>query len=318
MNRVEALPEAHPELWRGLPISSQYEQKKLLAEGVPGAGPGQHRLVVGGERQGSLRSFLRTSGFEFHVLVLGIYHLVLQHYLDDAESVIGCCLLERGSGGRTATLRPSHVFAEEDDSPAAFLAQVAGQLRAAPAVEADPAGASSWGAGRAPLFFLAAAADGGHLDPAETPAPGGLAILAASAGDDARPAEIRLSMPNALSAAVPAEEFARHLDAVLSLLLAEPDLRVGEVRSRLAAASEPAHRQIGDMQRRVADLWGGVLGVEGDALRETSNYFEVGGTSLNAFKLVNRVRVEFQHDISIRDIIDYPTVAEFSRLLLAR
>lgn len=329
MNPVEALSDSRSDLWRGIPISNQYQQRKLVGwerDSLPpdAVGPEQRRIVLENDRHRSLQSFLHSTGFAFNVVILGVYHLLLQRYLDDAESVIGCCLLERArSSGRTATLRPSHVYAEEDDSVTTLLAQIEHQLRAAPAIEIDPAGASSWGAGRAPVFFFVGAAtagavDGEDPDPLASPTSDHLIMLAAAAGDDTRPASIRLAIPAAMSRAVAAEDFARHFDVALSLMLSQRCPSIGDLKSQLDVSSELPRHQLDDMQQRVVALWGRVLGIEGDALRESSSYFEVGGTSLNAFKLVNRVRLEFQRDISVRDIMEFPTVREFSRLLLTR
>ena len=92
--------------------------------------------------------------------------------------------------------------------------------------------------------------------------------------------------------------------------------RVGEIKEHLGEGSEVPYRQLDEMQRRVIALWARVLGIAEDSLTETSNYYEVGGTSLNAFKLMNRVRVELQRDISIWEIIENPTIQQFSRVLL--
>ena len=320
-----AAPSAD-DLWSGLPGSNLYKQRKLTGwrepteDDVERTPERSERLLDAGLRA-ELDRFLAERARDFNAVMLGVFHLVLQWYLDDVESLVGSWLLAPSAGdgrGRPASvLRPSYVYAEDDVTVEDLLADIEGQLRSPRAV--DPDQLPAWASKRAPVFFFAGLAGGresvfGPADLLALPCAEGRVVAApvSSAGGMA----LAVSIPFTLSRTMDVEELHGRYERALSALVAGGDRPVGEVRRQLGGAAEVPYRQLEEMQRRVIALWAGVLGISVESLAESSSYFEVGGTSLNAFKLVNRVRVEFQRDLSIRDIIENPTVQEFSRLLL--
>jgi aryl carrier-like protein len=271
------MTESLDALWAGLPGSNVFRQKKLTGEA---AGAPETRTG-------------RCDGLQ-HVTVLGAYHLVLQWYLDDVESLIGCCV----ANGTATTIRASYVYSEDEDSVAQLLGDIERQLREGRALEVGADEPIAWDAKRVPVFFFAAG---------NARVPEGCVVVAAEAG------EVVVSMP---FASMDADDFQRRFDSALRALASGGHATVGELRAQLGDAAAVPYRQLDEMQRRLIDLWARVLGVPETTLDASSSYFEVGGTSLNAFKLVNRVRLELQRDVSIRDIIENPTIQEFSRLLL--
>ncbi|QFZ24669.1 non-ribosomal peptide synthase/polyketide synthase [Saccharothrix syringae] len=64
-------------------------------------------------------------------------------------------------------------------------------------------------------------------------------------------------------------------------------------------------------ERRVADVWAEVLGL--DAVGATDNFFALGGDSISSIRVVSRLRAEF--DLSPRDVFDHPTVAALAARL---
>jgi amino acid adenylation domain-containing protein len=62
----------------------------------------------------------------------------------------------------------------------------------------------------------------------------------------------------------------------------------------------------GDNEIALADIVGEVLGL--DRVGATDNFFEVGGNSLSATRVVSRVRRATGRDIAVRDLFDAPTV----------
>ena len=262
-----------------------------------------------GDRYAALKRFL--DGQSFNAVMLGAYHLVLQGYLDDVESLIGCCLLEPAQ--RRAVLRPSYVYIEDDEPVGALLGDVEQQLRSGNFIAVD----SSPMAQRAPVFFylgVEGAADSAVRNALMAHLPARRVTLTAI--EDAERVEVRVSAHSATARVFDLADFQRRYETALSSLLANRSASAGEIRSQLADAAEIPPHQLTEMQNRVIALWARVLGIAEDSLTEGSNYFEIGGTSLNAFKLVNRVRLEFQRDLSIRDIIENPTIREFARILL--
>ena len=85
--------------------------------------------------------------------------------------------------------------------------------------------------------------------------------------------------------------------------LPEPAARA-EPSSSFAAPSTPVERQM-------AGLWSGVLGVE--RIGVDDNFFELGGHSLLATQLISRVRETFEAEVSLRSLFETPTIAGLVR-----
>jgi amino acid adenylation domain-containing protein len=71
-----------------------------------------------------------------------------------------------------------------------------------------------------------------------------------------------------------------------------------------------------DVERTIAGIWQGVLGLEGIGVHE--NFFEIGGHSLLATQIVSRLRDSFDVDIGLRGFFEKPTIAELAVLLDAQ
>jgi acyl carrier protein len=61
------------------------------------------------------------------------------------------------------------------------------------------------------------------------------------------------------------------------------------------------------VERQLADLWSAVISIDRVGLHD--NFFEMGGDSLMAIKLISRVRQELGVDLPMRRLFDNPTVA---------
>ncbi len=68
-----------------------------------------------------------------------------------------------------------------------------------------------------------------------------------------------------------------------------------------------------EIESALASIWQEVLGVEKVGIRD--DFFELGGNSLSATKLVARVRESLQAQLEIRTVFRHPTIAELSRYL---
>jgi acyl carrier protein len=62
----------------------------------------------------------------------------------------------------------------------------------------------------------------------------------------------------------------------------------------------------------VLRVWRGVLNVEVDS---RANFFDLGGTALEAVLVVSRVSTQFGVELPLSSVFDYPTVAEFAAAL---
>ncbi|MDN5202355.1 beta-ketoacyl synthase N-terminal-like domain-containing protein [Fulvivirgaceae bacterium BMA10] len=66
-------------------------------------------------------------------------------------------------------------------------------------------------------------------------------------------------------------------------------------------------------EQKVAKHWGDLFGIE--KIGRYDNFFEIGGHSLLATILVNKLRKEFGKNLSIRDVMDHPTVNEIATVI---
>ena len=68
-----------------------------------------------------------------------------------------------------------------------------------------------------------------------------------------------------------------------------------------------------DSQRQLTSIWKEVLNL--DEVRIDDNFFEVGGDSLSAMKIINRIEQAFEKRISVASVLDNPTIQSLSELL---
>ena len=67
------------------------------------------------------------------------------------------------------------------------------------------------------------------------------------------------------------------------------------------------------IERKVAGIWRKLFGVE--KIGRTDNFYELGGHSLLATTMLSELRKFFGANISIRDVLDNPTVSDLSALI---
>lgn len=136
-----------------------------------------------------------------------------------------------------------------------------------------------------------------------------VAYLARAAGQEPRPAEVRAALADALpeymvpAAVVVLDELPRNASGKLDRhALPEPDPADGEtgVAGHRAGASTPAE---GVLAGIVAD----VLGIDTPGVDE--NFFELGGDSLSATRVVSKARSALGGEIGVRALFETPTVA---------
>lgn len=68
-----------------------------------------------------------------------------------------------------------------------------------------------------------------------------------------------------------------------------------------------------ETERRVGAIWSSVL--EGKQIYRTSHFFQLGGESLSAMRMITRVRRDFGMRVPVRAIFDIPTLDRFSAML---
>lgn len=68
-----------------------------------------------------------------------------------------------------------------------------------------------------------------------------------------------------------------------------------------------------DIERRLLSLWESVLPVQD--ISTNANFFEIGGHSLMATKLLSKIRSEFEVSIAISDVFHHPTIQQCAQLI---
>jgi acyl carrier protein len=67
-----------------------------------------------------------------------------------------------------------------------------------------------------------------------------------------------------------------------------------------------------DMVSTLLGIWRDVFGVP---VGVTDNFFDLGGDSFAALRVLARIRDELRCEISIADLLDYPTIAELTAVV---
>ncbi len=71
-------------------------------------------------------------------------------------------------------------------------------------------------------------------------------------------------------------------------------------------------------EKQLASIWAEVLNIEVDEISINSNFFDLGGNSLLAIKLLSRINHEFSTDIDFVVLFSKTTIQDFGKLILRR
>ncbi len=290
--------------WLGLPHSNLLSERRLLGVGALGADE-------------EMQDVLQSPAKEVHLpadceaLWLAASHMVLQSYLREPESVLG--VHHFAAPGASLLVGVSHIYAEDDEPAQEIIGRAAGHLEGLrPTADA----VLRAHAARSPLFFFESVR---VADPREVDhVLGRLSALPARPlrvvrTQVARHASMYTIMWSETERRLGLSEFERRLSEAAQALSTGREATVAEIRNRLASAM-PAPPDV-EVEARLAAVWAQVLGVPVEQITPNASYFDLGGNSLNAFNLANRIRREFHHDISIRDIVEHATLRGIAKLV---
>jgi acyl carrier protein len=68
-----------------------------------------------------------------------------------------------------------------------------------------------------------------------------------------------------------------------------------------------------ETEEMLAAMWQELIGLDRMGINE--NFFEIGGNSILALKLIHKINDFFQIEIPLRQLFDTPTVADFAAAL---
>jgi acyl carrier protein len=72
-----------------------------------------------------------------------------------------------------------------------------------------------------------------------------------------------------------------------------------------------------EWERRLAGLWGQVLGLPAGQVGLLDNFFHLGGNSLKTIQLVARIREEFGVEVPVTAVFEHSTVQDLARHCLS-
>jgi tyrocidine synthetase-3 len=70
------------------------------------------------------------------------------------------------------------------------------------------------------------------------------------------------------------------------------------------------------IEKRLVQLWSGVLNLKEEDVGIESNFFQLGGNSLNATLIINKIQKEFKVDIDFKELLESPQIKHISQKII--
>ncbi|WP_016827848.1 SDR family NAD(P)-dependent oxidoreductase [Streptomyces viridosporus] len=99
--------------------------------------------------------------------------------------------------------------------------------------------------------------------------------------------------------------------AVVSAVGSGVAVRVEPAQAAQAAQGGDGPEPVGELEHAVAEIWRAAL--RSTSLNSTDHFFEQGGNSLTAMRLVDRLNVAFDVQLTVQHLYDHPTVEKLAR-----
>ena len=127
-----------------------------------------------------------------------------------------------------------------------------------------------------------------------------------------------LSQPALPQVIVSAQDFPAYLEQSRAVRATHSLETLAQVRLATSVHPRPPLAQAyvaprSEVERRIAAIWQEVFGVEPVGIHD--DFFALGGESLIALQLLNRLRAAFQVDLSLRRFFEAPTIAGLSAVM---
>jgi amino acid adenylation domain-containing protein len=142
-----------------------------------------------------------------------------------------------------------------------------------------------------------------------------VAYVVPRSGQEAAPAELRAFLKRSLPDYMVPSAFVR-LEALPTTANGKVDRRALPAPETARAAADAVVVPPGTpIEKELARLWGGLLGIDVPGVED--NFFEAGGQSLLATRLISRVRAHLGAEVSLKDFLDRPTIRGLAGLVEA-
>jgi thioesterase domain-containing protein/acyl carrier protein len=105
------------------------------------------------------------------------------------------------------------------------------------------------------------------------------------------------------------------LDSLPLTLNGKVDVKALPLPDRDVSTSVVYEKPNGDIETKMASIWTDVLKIQ--QLGRSDNFFEAGGDSLSAMRLMSSLNQAFSVDLPLRTLFQYPTVKDLSIAVLA-
>lgn len=94
----------------------------------------------------------------------------------------------------------------------------------------------------------------------------------------------------------------------------------GEVQRDMLPLPERPGREVyvppGDeIQRKLVDLWSELLNIDGNKIGIDADYFDLGGHSLNAIRILGKIEKELNIKLEMNDILNVTTIRKLAELI---
>ena len=319
----KSLDIAPSSLWKKYPRSNIFNQHEWLGNlESPTERVDVVKTRLDEDCSKKLNLLLGVLGVSMDRLFLSICHLLLQHYLKEDESIIGLYLAPKDSKELETRntldifnilIGASNIYAETDEDFEDVLSQINLDEKNSDLLELDKSGLYEYAEySCAPTFFYATS------DLSSVNYPKSFLVFSSSLGEDE--IEIQLQSRIGDQGAELASKYLEDFSEVLRTLFRNGGGCIEDIYAAIHSApnESPSSEKLVKMMADLGEIWASLLNIQTNEIKPKSSYFDLGGTSLNAFKLVNIIRSRYSVDLNIREIIECEYLEDMAKVLVSK
>jgi acyl carrier protein len=254
---------------------------------------------------GKITDLAKECDLDEELILLAAYHLLVQKHLNNDESVIAMRRIKDARDGQpTLELSASYYYLEEGSTANELVSELADFQTDSPISKVSSSDFVPRLATKLPLFYF------DIISGCEQKSDLGFSPVSLSIKAEVSGTWIQVRVLEGVSENLDTDLLLGEYLSLLSTLLSSPRLSLEELYAD--EQGEENSLIVDSIQLKMKGLWQQVLNVDIDDIKLSSCYFSLGGTSLNAFLLVNKIRSEFDQELSIRNVVENSTLKELS------